>query len=129
MAGAACQPCRTGKERGGRGGTKWAAAALRAIVQDPGKARHAFSYRPNWRRRRAARGYARWLSEVPALRVGDQEVAKHLDTGDRLQLLRIYEVCVERERLGLAEQLHQPAVLFHQVIRQHRDAEATLTSA
>lgn len=44
--------------------------------------------------------------EMPALRVRDEEIAKHLDARDGFQFFRIDEVGVERERLAFAEQLH-----------------------
>ena len=69
------------------------------------------------------------MLEMPALRVGDQEIAEDLDTRHRFEFFRIDEVGVERERVGVAEQLHQPAVLLHQIIRQHGDAEAALAGA
>ncbi len=46
-----------------------------------------------------------------------------------LELFRIDEVGVERDRVGLAEQLHEAAVLLDQIVRQHRDAESALTRA
>ena len=41
--------------------------------------------------------------KVPALRVGNQKVAKYLDARHRLELFRIDKIGVERERIGLAE--------------------------
>ena len=41
--------------------------------------------------------------KVPALCVGDEEVAENLDARDRLEFLRIDEIGVHRERVGLAE--------------------------
>src|SRR5579864_9165983 len=68
-------------------------------------------------------------SVTPTLRLADQEVAKGLDPCDRLKLLRIDEVGVERERLRIAKQLHQAAVLLDDIVGQHRDAEAGLAGA
>ncbi len=68
-------------------------------------------------------------SEMPALRLRDQEIAEHLHACDRLELLGIDEESVERDRVGLAEQLHQSAVLLDQIIRQQRDADAALAGA
>jgi len=45
-------------------------------------------------------------SEMPALRVGYQEVAKDLDARDRFEFLGINKKGIERERVGFAEQLH-----------------------
>ena len=42
-------------------------------------------------------------SEAPALRLGDQEVAEHLDARDRLEFFRIDKIGIERERVGFAE--------------------------
>src|SRR5580704_18499747 len=66
---------------------------------------------------------------IPALRVGDEKIAERLHARHGLELFRIDEVGVERDRLGLAEQLHQPAVLLDQIIRQHGDADAALAGA
>jgi hypothetical protein len=41
--------------------------------------------------------------KMPALRVGDQKVAKYLDARDRLEFFRVDEIGVERERVGFAE--------------------------
>lgn len=60
--------------------------------------------------------------KMPALRVGNQKVAKYLNARDRLEFLRIDEIGVERERIGFAEQLYQSAVFLHQIVRQHRYA-------
>src|ERR1700685_3674460 len=67
--------------------------------------------------------------KIPALRVGDEKIAERLHARYGLELFRIDEVSVERRRLGLAEQLHQPAVLLDQIIRQHGDADAALAGA
>src|ERR1700761_5105862 len=68
-------------------------------------------------------------SEIPALRVGDQKIAKRLNARNGFQLFRINEIGVERDGIALAEQRHQSAVLFDQIIRQHRDTEPALTGA
>src|ERR1700722_15915944 len=65
-------------------------------------------------------------SITPALRLADEEVAEGLHAGDRLELLRVNEIGIEREGFLFAEQLHQPAVFLDDVIRQHGDAEARL---
>src|SRR5579863_1733519 len=65
--------------------------------------------------------------EIPALGVGDKEVAKSLDAGDRLEFFGIDEIGVERDRFGVAEQLHKP--VLDEVVRQHRDAEPALAGA
>src|SRR5208282_1055142 len=67
--------------------------------------------------------------EIPALRVGDEKVAKRLHAGDRFELFGIDEIGIERDGIGLGEQLHQPAVLLDQIIRQHRDTEPALAGA
>src|SRR5580704_2418611 len=72
--------------------------------------------------------YAREL-KIPALRVGDEEVAERLHARYGLELFGIDEVGVERLRFGFAEQLHQAAVLLDQIIRQHGDADAALAGA
>lgn len=41
--------------------------------------------------------------KVPALCVGDEEIAENLDARDRFEFLRIDEIGVHRERVGLAE--------------------------
>jgi hypothetical protein len=41
--------------------------------------------------------------EIPALGVGDQEVAENLYACNRFQLFRVDEVRIERERIFLAE--------------------------
>ena len=55
---------------------------------------------------------------MPTLRFRDQEIAKYLDASDRLQFLGINEIGVERDGVGFAEQLHQSAILFDQIVRQ-----------
>src|SRR5262245_14350419 len=67
--------------------------------------------------------------EVPALRVGDQKIAEHLNARNRLEFLRIDEIGVHRERVGFAEKLHETAVFLDQVVGEHRDTEATLAGA
>ena len=84
--------------------------------------RRTFANRMSAMRNRGPGLHFHKFLEVPALRVGHQEVAEHLDTGHCLELFRIDKEGIERQRIGLAEQLHQPAVLFHQIVRQHRDA-------
>jgi hypothetical protein len=44
--------------------------------------------------------------KIPTLRVGDQEVAEHLDARHRLEFFRIDEIGVERQRIRFAEKLH-----------------------
>ena len=60
----------------------------------------------------------RGASERPALGIRDQEVAENLYACNRFKFFRIDKVGVERERVLLAEQLHQPAVFLDQIIRQ-----------
>ena len=45
-------------------------------------------------------GFAGQELEIPALRVGDQKVAKRLHARDRLEFFRIDEVGVERDRIA-----------------------------
>src|SRR5271170_3356857 len=68
-------------------------------------------------------------SEIPALRVGDKEIAEGLHARDAFELLRVDEIGVERDGVGLAEQLHQPAIFLDQIVRQHRNAQAALAGA
>src|SRR5215216_3717533 len=68
-------------------------------------------------------------SVMPALRLGDQEVAEHLDARERLQFLRINEIGIHRDGVGGSEQLHQAAILLDQIIGQHGDAEPALAGA
>src|SRR5580658_9233078 len=68
-------------------------------------------------------------SEIPALRVGDKKIAKSLHTCDAFKLFRVNKIGIERHSLGLAEQLHESAVLLDQIIRQHRYTEAALAGA
>src|ERR1700733_2552197 len=71
--------------------------------------------------------YARFFaSEIPTLRIGDEKIAKCLHAGHGLELFGIDEIGIERDGVGLAEQLDQPAVLLDQIIRQHGDAESAL---
>ena len=71
------------------------------------------------RRRRCSSLPREQRLEMPALRLRHQKVAEHLHARDRLELFRIDEIGIERDRrVGLAEQLHQSAVLFDQIIRQ-----------
>jgi hypothetical protein len=42
-------------------------------------------------------------SEVPALRIGDKEIAKNLYARNRFKFFRINEIRIERERIGFAE--------------------------
>src|SRR5262249_17338016 len=65
----------------------------------------------------------------PALRLADHEVAEHLDAGDRLQLFGIDKISIDRDRVGLAEQLHQTVVFLDQIIRQRGNAEPLLAGA
>ncbi len=41
--------------------------------------------------------------EVPALRIGDKEIAEYLDARDRFEFFRIDKIGIERERVGFAE--------------------------
>ena len=68
-------------------------------------------------------------SEMPALRIGDQEVSEDLDARDRLEFFWINKIGVKRERVGLAKQLHQTAIFLDQIVRQHGDAEPALARA
>src|SRR6266851_5837334 len=63
---------------------------------------------------------------MPALRLGDEKVAKHLHARDRLEFLRIDEIGVVGDLVVVAEQMHQAAVLLDQIVRQHGDAQSTL---
>src|SRR4026209_1737074 len=65
----------------------------------------------------------------PALCAGDEEVAENLDTRDRFEFLGIDEIGVHRERVGLAEKLHQAAVFFDEVVGKHCYSETALTRA
>jgi len=56
-------------------------------------------------------------SEMPALRVGDEEIAEYLNTRDRFELFRINKVSVECERVGFAEKLYQATILLDQIVR------------
>ena len=47
----------------------------------------------------------------------------------RLQFFRVYENASSAMEFGLSEQLHQPAVLLDQIVRQHRHADAALAGA
>src|SRR5579862_4454556 len=67
--------------------------------------------------------------EIPPLRVGDEEIAEDLNARHRFEFLRIDEERIERERVGVTEQLHQAAVFLDQVVRQHGDAEPALAGA
>src|SRR5580693_4836815 len=67
--------------------------------------------------------------KIPALRVGDEKIAERLHARHGLELFGIDEVGVECLGFGLAEQLHQAAVLLDQIIRQHGDAESALAGA
>src|SRR3954447_5140208 len=67
------------------------------------------------------------LSEIPLLRFRDQKVAEDLYARDRFEFFRIDKERIEREIVDVAEKLHQPAVFFDEVVRQHRDAEPALT--
>src|SRR5260370_23701730 len=68
-------------------------------------------------------------SVIPALSLADQEVAERLHPRHRLEFLRVDEKSVERDGFRLAEQLHEAAVLFDDVIGQHGNAEPGLTGA
>src|SRR5260370_3933329 len=68
-------------------------------------------------------------SVIPALSLADQEVAERLHPRHRLEFLRVDEKSVERDGFRLAEQLYEAAVLFDDVVRQHRNAEPGLTGA
>ena len=43
---------------------------------------------------------------MPALRLGHQEIAKHLDPRDCLQFFRVHEISVVGYRIRVAEELH-----------------------
>src|SRR5262249_894857 len=66
---------------------------------------------------------------MPALRFRHQEITKHLYARDRLQLLRVDKIGIVSDRIGIAEELYQPAVLFNQVVGEHRDTDSPLTRA
>src|SRR5580700_9764066 len=68
-----------------------------------------------------------WELKIPALRVGDQEVAKRLHAGHGLELFGIDEIGIERDRFGIAEKLHQ--AILDQIVGEHRDAEPALAGA
>src|SRR5262249_38811527 len=76
-----------------------------------------------------ARAGAGAHSIAPALRLADEKIAERLHARDRLELFRVDEERIERDRLGLAEQLHQPAVLLDQLVGQHRHSEPALAGA
>src|SRR3954470_23982891 len=69
------------------------------------------------------------ISGRPALRFAHDKVTEHLNACDRFELLRIHEVGVELDRIGLAEQLHKPAVFLDEIVGQRSDAEALLACA
>src|SRR6266536_5470649 len=71
----------------------------------------------------------RSVSEIPALRLGNQEIAEHLNARHRFELFRIDEIRLEGDAVDFAEQLDQAAVLLHQIIRQHRDPETAPAGA
>jgi hypothetical protein len=56
----------------------------RSKQYDEAHASHAGSWAGGWR-----------MSEVPALRLGNQKIAKYLDAGNRFQFLRIDEIGVK----------------------------------
>src|SRR6185295_19837091 len=65
--------------------------------------------------------------KVPALCVVNEEVAENLDACNRLEFLGVDEISVHRERVRLAEKLHQAAVFLDQIVRKHCYSEASLT--
>src|ERR1700730_16166977 len=69
-----------------------------------------------------------WL-EVPALCFRDEKVAEHLHPRHRFELFRIDEIGIEGDGVGLAEQLHESAILLDQVIRQQGNADSPLACA
>src|SRR5690349_22054803 len=110
------------------------ASALPAAQRDAPHASHAKSgkvfasfMQPSEARHTPEAGQGRL--KIPTLRLGDQEIAERLHARHRFQLFRIDKIGVERLCFGLAEQLHQPAVLLDQVVGQHGDAEAALAGA
>src|SRR5258705_3191496 len=62
-------------------------------------------------------------SIIPALSLADQEVAERLHPGHRFEFLGVDEIGVERDGFRLAEQLHEAAVFFDDVVGQHGNAE------
>src|SRR5580700_503485 len=66
---------------------------------------------------------------IPALRVGDEEIAEGLHARDGLELFGVNEIGVERDRFGFAEKLYEAAVLLDQIIGEHRNTEAALARA
>src|SRR6516164_2383539 len=65
----------------------------------------------------------------PALRFAHHEIAEDLNACHGLQLFRIDKICVQLDRIGLAEQLHKAIVFLDEIIRQRGDAEPLLTGA
>ncbi len=53
----------------------------------------------------------------PTLRLAYDKIPERLDACHRLQLLGINEIRVELNRIGFAEELHQPICIFDQVVR------------
>src|SRR5262249_40867982 len=96
-----------------------ASGAVADISADPG----SWDAKVSVTRTAGAGGSA---SEIPSLRLADEEVAESLHPGHRLEFFRIDEIGVERDGLGVTEQLHQSGVLFDDVVGQHGDAEAGL---
>src|SRR5271168_261131 len=66
---------------------------------------------------------------IPALRVGDEEIAEGLHACDGLELFGVNEIGVERDRFGFAEKLYEAAVLLDQIIGKHRNTETALAGA
>src|SRR4029077_10552727 len=64
-------------------------------------------------------------SEIPALRIGNQKIAKDLHARDRFELFGINKRAVERDLVALPKQLDEPGVL-DQIVGQQRDTEITL---
>src|SRR5262249_264385 len=70
-----------------------------------------------------------WVLKAPALRLGDEEIAEHLDARDRLEFFRVDEIRVGRYLPHVAEHLNQPLVPSQQIIGEHRNAEPALARA
>jgi hypothetical protein len=66
----------------------------------------------------ASHAASRAQSEMPALCLGDKEIAEHLDAGHRFQFLRIDEIGVQSDGIGLSEQLDKAAILLDEIVGQ-----------
>src|SRR6185436_5671069 len=78
---------------------------------------------------RASGACMRWASKLPALCLGDEKIPKDLHAGNRFELLRVDEIGVERDAVGLPEQLHQPSVLLDQIVGQKGNPDPSLACA